>query len=205
MVERQTHWETVYSSKSEAEVSWFQENPEPSLALLALTGATTGSAIIDIGGGASRLVDALLAEGFTDISVLDLSAEALNVARARLGATGNRAKWIVADVTEWEPPRRYDVWHDRAAFHFLNGAQQQQAYIERLRRSLPVGGHAIMGTFALDGPEKCSGLSVTRYSADSLAALFGEDFVLVDSRRHEHTTPWGAVQSFQFSSFRKRA
>lgn len=203
--ERQAHWENVYSTKGEAEVSWFQENPEPSLALLALVGATADSAVIDIGGGASRLVDALLAEGFKDISVLDLSAKALNVARARLGEAGNRVKWIVADATEWEPPQFYDVWHDRAAFHFLNGEQQQQAYIERMRRSLRIGGHAIMGTFSLDGPEKCSGLPVTRHSAESLSALLGEGFALMDSRRHEHATPWGAVQKFQFSTFERVA
>ena len=200
--EQQAHWENVYSTKGEAEVSWFQEVPEPSLDLLALVGATGDSAIIDIGGGASRLVDTLLAEGFKDISVLDLSAEALNVAHARLGDTGNRVNWIVADATEWEPPQQYDVWHDRAAFHFLNG-EQQRAYIARMKRSLRIGGHVIMGTFALDGPEKCSGLPVTRHSAESLSMLLGEGFSLIDSRRHEHTTPWEAVQKFQFSTFER--
>ncbi|MGE3643604.1 MAG: trans-aconitate 2-methyltransferase [Beijerinckiaceae bacterium] len=203
--ERQAHWENVYSTKGEAEVSWFQETPAPSLELLALVGATSDAAIIDIGGGASRLVDALLAEGFKDISVLDLSAEALNVARARLGDAGNRVKWIVADATEWEPPQLYDVWHDRAAFHFLNGEQQQLAYVERMNRSLRIGGHVIMGTFALDGPEKCSSLSVTRHSTESLSTLLGEGFALVDSRRHEHATPWGAMQRFQFSTFKHGA
>ena len=201
--EQQAHWENVYSTKGEAEVSWFQEVPEPSLDLLALVGATGDSAIIDIGGGASRLVDALLAEGFKDISVLDLSAEALNVAHARLGDTGNRVKWIVADATEWEPQQQYDVWHDRAAFHFLNGEQQQRAYIARMKRSLRIGGHVIMGTFALDGPEKCSGLPVTRHNAESLSMLLGEGFSLIDSSRHEHTTPWEAVQKFQFSTFER--
>jgi SAM-dependent methyltransferase len=203
--ERQAHWENVYSTKGEAEVSWFQGTPTASLDLLMLVGATAGSAIVDIGGGASRLVDALLAEGFKDVSVLDLSAEALNVARARLGDTARQVKWIVADATEWEPPQLYDVWHDRAAFHFLNEEPQRHAYIERIRRSLRIGGHTIMGTFALDGPEKCSGLPVTRHSEETLAVLLGEGFDLVDSRRHEHTTPWGAVQKFQFSTFRHLA
>jgi len=201
--EQQAHWENVYSTKGEAEVSWFQEVPKPSLDLLALVGATGDPAIIDIGGGASRLVDALLAIGFKDISVLDLSAEALNVAHARLGDTGNRVKWIVADATEWEPPQQYDLWHDRAAFHFLNGEQQQRAYIARMKRSLRIGGHIIMGTFALDGPEKCSGLPVTRHSAESLASLLGADFALVDARNHQHATPSGAVQRFQFCTFRR--
>ena len=203
--EQQGHWENVYSTKGEAEVSWFQETPKPSLDLLALVGATADSAVIDIGGGASRLVDALVAAGFTNISVLDLSAEALNVARARLGEAGNRVKWIVADATEWEPQQEYDIWHDRAAFHFLNEAQQQKAYIARMKRCLRIGGHIIMGTFALEGPEKCSGLPVTRHSAESLSALLGAAFSLIDSRRHEHATPWGAVQKFQFSTFKRVA
>ncbi len=121
--------------------------------------------------------------------------------RIRLGDAGNRVKWIVGDATEWEPPQLYDVWHDRAAFHFLIEEQQQQAYIERMRRGLRIDGHVIMGTFALDGPEKCSGLPVTRHSAESLSMLLGKGFSLIDSRRNEHTTPWGAVQRFQFSTF----
>ncbi|PTM49048.1 class I SAM-dependent methyltransferase [Phreatobacter oligotrophus] len=201
--ERQAHWENVYSTKGETEVSWFQESPQPSLDLMALVGAKADSAIIDIGGGASRLVDALLAEGFTDISVLDLSAEALDVAHARLGDAGHRVKWIVDDATEWEPPQLYDVWHDRAAFHFLNGEDQRQAYLQRVREGLRTGGYIIMGTFALDGPERCSGLPVTRYSTESLSAFLGEGFALVDSRRHEHATPWGAVQRFVFGTFKR--
>lgn len=199
----QAHWEKVYAVKEEAEVSWYQETPEPSLELLALVKAQLNAAIIDIGGGASRLVDVLLARGFKDVTVLDLSAEALNATRKRLGQASNRAKWIVADVTEWEPPVAYDLWHDRAAFHFLNNDQRQRLYIERLRRGLRIGGHAIIGTFALDGPEKCSGLPVTRHSAESLSILLGSGFALLDTRRHEHTTPLGAVQKFQFSTFKK--
>lgn len=203
--ERQAHWENVYSTKGETDVSWFQATPEPSLELLSLVGATVDSAVVDIGGGASRLVDALLAQGYKNISVLDLSAEALKVTRARLGAAGKRVKWIVDDATEWEPPRVYDVWHDRAAFHFLNETRQQLAYLERLKRGLRIGGHLIMGTFAPDGPEQCSGLNVTRYSTESLRALLGEGFSIVDSRRHEHKTPWGGTQRFQFSTFRRDA
>ncbi len=203
--DRETHWENVYSSKGEAEVSWFQETPAPSLELLGLTGAQSSSAIIDIGGGASRFVDSLLAQGFESVTVLDLSAAALASARARLGSKGNRVKWIVADATEWQPSEIYDVWHDRATFHFLTGEKEQNAYIQRLKHALRVGGHVIIGTFALDGPEKCSGLPVARHSAESLAALLGTDFALVDSRRHEHSTPWGAVQKFQFSTFQRVA
>jgi 2-polyprenyl-3-methyl-5-hydroxy-6-metoxy-1,4-benzoquinol methylase len=205
MANRQAHWENVYTTKGEAEVSWFQETPVPSLELLALVGAQPSSAIIDIGGGASRLVDSLVAQGFENITVLDLSAAALASARARLGDKGGRVKWIAADATEWQPPETYDVWHDRAAFHFLTDEKEQNAYIQRLKQALRCGGHVIIGTFAPDGPEKCSGLPVARHSAESLSALLGADFVLVDSRRHEHATPWQAVQKFQFSTFRRVA
>ncbi len=199
----QVHWEKVYAEKAEEEVSWYQETPEPSLALLELVGTRPSEAIIDIGGGASRLVDVLLAKGFKDVTVLDLSVDALNATRRRLGQVSDEARWIVADVTEWEPPDVYDLWHDRAAFHFLNSDKKKSAYIERLRRGLRIGGHAIIGTFATDGPEKCSGLPVTRYSAESLSTLLGNGYTLLDARRHEHTTPWGAVQKFQFSTFKK--
>jgi 2-polyprenyl-3-methyl-5-hydroxy-6-metoxy-1,4-benzoquinol methylase len=201
---QQAHWDSVYAAKGEAEVSWFQETPSPSLELLHLV-ARSSSTVIDIGGGESRLVDSLLAGGFENITVLDLSAKALAAARARLGDKGNKVKWIVGDVTEWRPSETYDVWHDRAAFHFLTDQNQQTAYIQRLQAALRPGGHAIFGTFALDGPEKCSGLPVTRYSAESLSVLLGADFVLIDSRHHEHSTPWQTVQRFQFSTFRRCA
>jgi SAM-dependent methyltransferase len=200
----QVHWETVYSQKGEQEVSWFQEAPEPSLELIARTGATPQSEVIDIGGGASHLADALLARGFNHVSVLDLSEAALAKARARLGADAARVRWITADVTTWHPDARYDVWHDRAAFHFLTEPAAQRAYVERLKLALGAGGHAIIATFALDGPEKCSGLPVARHSAETIAALLGAEFALVDTRRHEHTTPWGSVQKFQFSTFERR-
>ena len=198
---RQAHWEKVYQTKGEREVSWFQDDPVPSLALMALAGASEASAIIDIGGGASRLVDALLARKYQDITVLDLSGAALAAARERLGREAERARWIVADVTTWRPEATLDIWHDRAAFHFLNAPDEQAAYATRLRQALKVGGHAIIGTFALDGPEKCSGLPVTRHSPDSIAAVLGPGFALKDSRRHQHRTPWGSVQNFQFSTF----
>jgi SAM-dependent methyltransferase len=198
---RQAHWENVYQTKSEREVSWFQDDPAPSLELIALAGAGQASAIIDIGGGASRLVDALLARAYRNVTVLDLSGAALAAARARLGQDAERASWIVADITTWRPETPYDIWHDRAAFHFLNAPEEQAAYAERLRQALKVGGHAIIGTFALDGPERCSGLPVTRHSPQSLAAVLGYGFSLQDSRRHQHRTPWETVQNFQFSTF----
>lgn len=203
--DRRLHWENVYSTKGETDVSWFQESPAPSVELIHLVQAKQSDAIVDVGGGASRLVDSLLAEGFSDVTVLDLAAAALDTARKRLGAKGGEVTWIAADATLWEPPRTYDIWHDRAAFHFLTDAAQQAAYIERLKRALKMGGHLIMGTFALDGPEKCSGLPVTRHNTESLASLLGSGFELIDTRRYDHSTPWASVQRFQFSTFRRVA
>ena len=201
---RQAHWENVYATKGENQVSWFQQTPAPSLDLIALVGADKNSAIIDIGGGASRLVDCLVANGYEDVTVLDLSAAALAAARARMGDRADRVTWIAADITAWEPSQTYDVWHDRAAFHFLTDPTDQAAYVVRLSRALRPGGHAIIGTFASDGPERCSGLVVSRYDADRLTATLGHGFKLIDSRRHEHVTPWGATQKFQFSAFRRQ-
>ena len=202
--DRQAHWESVYTTKGETEVSWFQETPAPSLELLALVGASRQSAIIDIGAGASRLVDHLVSEGYEDFTALDLSAGALAAAKARIGEKARRVHWLCADATTWEPSRTYDVWHDRAAFHFLTGSADQAAYVARLHRALRRGGHVIVGAFALDGPEKCSGLPVARHDAESLGRAFGAEFILIDSRRNEHTTPWGATQRFQFSTFQRR-
>jgi SAM-dependent methyltransferase len=202
---RQAHWEGVYTKKGENEVSWFQENPAPSLELIAQVGATSASAIIDIGGGASRLVDNLVERGFEDVTVLDLSEAALEAAKARLGDRAAQVHWIVADATVWEPLRAYDIWHDRAAFHFLTEDRDRAAYIARLELALKVGGYAIIATFALDGPERCSGLPVVRYDPVSLAQTLGPAFQLVDTRRHAHATPWGTEQLFQFSVFRRRS
>src|SRR5437899_8332041 len=172
-VSRQRHWENVYATKGESEVSWFQETPALSLELIRLVGSIQNSGIIDIGGGASRLADCLVSQGYQDVSVLDLSAAALASARSRIGDNAKQVTWIAADVTTWEPSRTYDVWHDRAAFHFLTDPKDQAAYMARLRRALRPGGHAIIGTFALDGPERCSGLNVSRHDAGSLAATLG--------------------------------
>src|SRR5882672_9149039 len=175
-----SHWETVYRSKRESEVSWYQQTPTPTLELVALIGATSQTSIIDIGGGASRLADTLIAQGYKDLTVLDISQSALASVRDRVGDKGGHVQWIVGDVTTWEPLRTYDVWHDRAAFHFLTDSANRYAYVDRLRRALVDGGHVIIGTFALDGPERCSGLSVARYNANGLGAVLGKDFALVD-------------------------
>lgn len=200
---RRTYWNKIYASKSENEVSWFQESPAPSLELIARVGATPRSAVIDIGGGASRLVDALVAQGFEDITVLDLSAAALAAAKARLGGKADQAQWLVADVAKWTPSKVYDIWHDRAAFHFLTEGPDRAAYVRALEKALKPGAYAIIATFALDGPEKCSGLPVVRYDAESLGRTLGDDFALVESLRHIHTTPWGSGQKFQFNVFRR--
>ena len=202
---RKAHWETVYTTKGENEVSWFQENPSPSLELIDLAGSTPDSAIVDIGGGASRLVDSLVASRFNHVTVLDISEAALEVAKTRLGARASQVQWIVADVTKWAPTQTFDVWHDRAAFHFLIDAADRSAYVTCMKQAVKPGGHVVIGTFALDGPEKCSGLPVNRYDATSLAKELGQGFELIDSRRHDHSTPWNSAQRFQFCTFRRAA
>jgi len=201
---RREHWENVYITKEESEVSWFQENPASSLELITLVGATPSTVVIDIGGGTSRLVDSLVERGFDAVTVLDISATALEVAKARLGSRANQVAWIVADITMWEPPQKvYDLWHDRATFHFLTDEHDRTAYVERLSKALKPGGYAIIATFAPDGPERCSGLPVVRYDAEYLGQVLGSAFELVKTRRRKHLTPWGSVQRFQFSIFRR--
>jgi 2-polyprenyl-3-methyl-5-hydroxy-6-metoxy-1,4-benzoquinol methylase len=202
-LDRQRHWENVYTTKDEKEVSWFEESPAISLALMRSTGLNTGSSIIDIGGGASRLVDALIDEGFEAVTVLDLSEKAITIAKARLGALGTRVQWVAADVTKWEPSETYDVWHDRAALHFLTEPKDRVAYAERVHSAVRPGGHLIIGTFAPDGPERCSGLQVVRHDAASLSEMLGSEFDLIESRPYSHRTPTGATQRFQFSRFRR--
>jgi len=202
--DRAAHWQSVYQAKQENEVSWFQERPQISLDLIEATGMPADAAILDVGGGESRLVDALLEQGRANVSVLDLSSRALEVARQRIGDRARDVKWIVGDATAWQPTERYDIWHDRAAFHFLVEQADRQAYMERLRAALSSGGQVIIGTFAPHGPEKCSGLPVMRHDEQSLAKELGEDFELEEARPHEHRTPGGNVQHFQFSRFRRR-
>jgi SAM-dependent methyltransferase len=203
IVERQAHWENVYTTKGENEVSWFEDSATISLDLIRSTGVSTSASIIDIGGGTSRLVDALMNEGFEAVTVLDLSKQALAIAKTRLGSLGENVRWVVADVTTWEPSETYDVWHDRAAFHFLTEPKDRAAYAERASRAVRPGGHLIIGTFAPDGPERCSGLQVVRYDAASLREMLGGEFALMENRLHDHQTPWGTTQCFQFSRFRR--
>jgi len=204
MSDRTTHWQNVYATKGEAEVSWFQDSPTISLAMIRTANSDHGAAIIDVGGGASRLVDALLQDGYRDVAVLDLSANALDAARKRIGPAASKVDWIVADATTWRPAKTYDVWHDRAAFHFLTDPQDRAAYVERLQSAVAPGGQIIIATFAPDGPEKCSGLPVQRHDSASLAAELGPDFELVETRSEIHRTPWDSTQAFQFSRFRRQ-
>lgn len=202
-LDRQAHWENVYTIKDAEEVSWFEQNPATSLDLIRSTGVNTGASIIDIGGGASRLVDALLDAGFTAVTILDLSEKSLATSKARLDARSAKVQWVGADITTWEPSQTYDVWHDRAAFHFLTEPKDRAAYAEWVLQAVHPGGHVIIGTFAPDGPERCSGLQIVRHDAASLSETLGSEFELIESRRHDHQTPAGATQRFQFSRFRR--
>lgn len=204
MSDRTTHWQNVYATKGEAEVSWFQDSPAISHEMIRAACPDQNAAIIDIGGGASRLVDVLLQDGYRDIAVLDLSANALDAAKKRIGTAASKVDWIVADATTWRPVKRYDVWHDRAAFHFLTDPRDRAAYVERLRSAVAAGGQVIIATFAPDGPEKCSGLPVQRHDSASLLAELGPEFELVETRNEIHHTPWHSTQAFQFSRFRRR-
>jgi 2-polyprenyl-3-methyl-5-hydroxy-6-metoxy-1,4-benzoquinol methylase len=202
--DRRDHWQNVYATKAEKEVSWFQEDPAPSLDLIAATGIRSDANIIDVGGGASRLVDRLLERGFQRVAILDLSANALEGVKKRLGRRAEGIDWIATDVTSWEPSSTYDLWHDRATFHFLTEAADRDAYVVRLKKAVRAGGHVIIATFASDGPERCSGLPIVRYEPETVAAVLGPEFDLVESKRDDHVTPGGNTQHFQFSRFLRR-
>jgi SAM-dependent methyltransferase len=201
---RQDHWNHVYDTKPSDSVSWFQRTPTTSLNLLDAAGLTPSSCVIDVGGGDSRLVDSLLDRGLECLTVLDISATAIARAQARLGPRGSRVSWIVADGTgEWAIPS-VDIWHDRAVFHFLVEEADRAAYVANLRRAVKPRGHVVMATFAPDGPSKCSGLPVTRYSDALLQSELGAGFELVQSFIEPHQTPMGTTQSFLFALFQRK-
>ena len=199
--ESEQHWQQAHAGRAGETLSWYQQRPDVSLAMIEATGFDKTAGIIDVGGGAATLADHLIEIGYTDISVLDIAASAIDVARERLGAQAEAVTWITADATEWAPARHYDIWHDRAVFHFLTEATDRRAYIKRLDAALAEGGQAIFATFALDGPERCSGLPVQRYDGESLGRELGTGFTLVESRRETHATPGGVAQKFQYSRF----
>ncbi|NIP72355.1 MAG: class I SAM-dependent methyltransferase [Gammaproteobacteria bacterium] len=205
MPERQRHWDQVYREKGPTQVSWHQDRPDASLALIAEAGIEPDVPLIDVGGGASRVVDSLLDRGYRDVTVLDISTEALDLARARLGDLAGMVSWIHGDITEFVPSRRYALWHDRAVFHFLTEAEDRRRYREAMMRGLASNGHVIIATFGLNGPEKCSGLPVVRYDADKLTAELGGELELVETRDEPHRTPSGATQAFTCFRLRRRA
>ena len=193
------HWEKVYQTKQPNAVSWFQERATRSLELVRSVGTSLNTNIIDVGGGTSTLVDDLLINGFKNISVLDLSASALDVARKRLGTEGDRVTWIPGDIcTVTLPEQTYDIWHDRAVFHFLTDPVDRTAYVQQVMKSVKPGGHVIVATFSPDGPEQCSGLPVARYAPEELHQEFGPSFELIEHMNEEHKTPWGTVQHFVY-------
>lgn len=201
------HWDRIFSARAEGELTWFEETPSLSLELVR-SRLEPGEPFIDVGGGASRLVDALLSEGHGPLTVLDLSPAALAVARRRLGPKACDVAWVDADATDWRPDRRYAVWHDRAVFHFLTRAEERAGYARSMADALRPGGSAIIATFADDGPGACSGLPVLRYSPEDLSREFDRllagSFECLEARRHVHVTPKGARQNFQYSVLRKR-
>jgi trans-aconitate methyltransferase len=203
--QRKTHWERVWSEKDEATTSWFQAAPLVSLDLIDRSGTQPGDPVIDVGGGASRLVDHLLDRGFTDVTVLDISAAGLQRAQRRLGERAAAVHWIEADATEFRPRRAYRLWHDRAVFHFLLDAADRARYLAVMDQALASDGQAVIATFGPDGPLKCSGLDTVRYSAGELAAELGSRWRLVEQRAEAHRTPLGREQHFGYGRFARAA
>lgn len=199
----EAHWSEVYRTKSSDDVSWYQPMPEPTLRALERLGLPNSTSLLDVGGGASNLVDSLMERGWSDLSVLDIAAPALEIARTRLGERAAQVDWTVADITAWLPGRTYDVWHDRAVFHFLTGAEEREGYRRAMLAGVAPGGLIIIATFALDGPEKCSGLTVQRYDPDSLSRELGSAFRLIDAWAETHVTPGGGSQAFNWCVFRR--
>lgn len=194
-----SHWDKIYKAKSPEAVSWYRPHLDTSLALIARAAHDTSASVIDVGGGESTLVDDLLTRGYSNITVLDVSQTAIDVTKKRLGSAADRIHWLIADITEARlEPDAYDVWHDRAVFHFLTSSEHRVAYVRQVGRSVKPGGHVIVSTFGPEGPTKCSGLDVIRYNADSLHNQFGARFTLVESSKELHHTPFGSTQQFLY-------
>lgn len=198
------HWENIYRTKSEDEVSWFQPYPKTSMEFVKLFNLPLSANIIDIGGGDSHFVDALLDKGFKNIYVLDISANAIERAKQRLGDRAFKVQWIVSDITEYEPSVQFDFWHDRAAFHFLTTEDKIYKYVSIAEDAIKKDGYLILGTFSENGPTKCSGLEIKQYSEASMSARFEVDFDRIKCIQEDHTTPSKAVQNFLFCSFKKK-
>lgn len=203
MFDSKTHWQNIYQQKSPSEVSWFQKEPLLSLELIHRSGVGHGEPIIDVGGGSSVLVDVLCKEGYTNLSVLDISNIALDCAKKRLGGLANRITWYESDITEFTPPHQYSLWHDRAVFHFLTDISDRKKYVKVLKHALKPGGHFIIAAFAIGGPEKCSGLEIVQYDSKKMIAELGSGFELVETRDEVHTTPTHIEQKFMYFRFVK--
>ncbi len=198
-MDAESHWENVYRTKAPDAVSWYRPHLDRSLALIESASPDRAASIIDVGGGESTLVDDLLIRGYRNLTILDVSATALDVTKLRLGEAGEKVSWLCSDITQADLPlRSFDLWHDRAVFHFLIAPEQRLAYVEVVARSVRPGGHVIVSTFGPEGPLKCSGLDVARYDADSLHGEFGERFQLIKSSKELHETPFGTTQQFLY-------
>ena len=200
-LDRKKHWETVYETKNPNEVSWTQETPKTSLEIIHSFGLEKTAKIIDIGGGDSKLVDHLLNEGFTNVTVLDISSKSLEKAKKRLGEKANQVNWIVSDITEFEPNMTFDLWHDRATFHFLTTPEQIKKYLETARKA--VSGFLTIGTFSKNGPKKCSGLEIKQYDEDELTKQLKDGFDKIKCVTVDHLTPFDTLQNFLFCSFKR--
>lgn len=196
--DKSSHWEQVYQTNHPQTVSWFQQEPTISIQLVQNSGVKKTDPIIDVGGGASTLVDCLASRGYTNLTVLDISSAAIGLSRERMGAASSRIAWYTADITSFEPPNVYSLWHDRAVFHFLTKRLEQKKYVEVLKRSVPTNGHVIIATFSVGGPEKCSGLEVVQYDASKLLAVLGDGFQLIEEVGEIHLTPQGREQKFSY-------
>lgn len=203
-VTRKEHWENIYCTKQENEVSWFQQYPKTSMSFVELFSLQKDSKVIDIGGGDSHFVNALLEAGFTNVTVLDISAKAIERAKVRLGKNADKVKWIVSDVTEFVPTEKYDFWHDRAAFHFLTEEAQADRYVEITNKGIAENGILVLGTFSVNGPKKCSGLEIKQYSEESMSGKFEKYFERVKCITEDHQTPFNTTQNFLFCSFKKQ-
>ena len=203
MLDRKAHWQKVYQSKSPLEVSWYQQEPKLSLELIHRTQIARDEAIIDVGGGTSVLVDYLQKEGFTNLAVLDISATALDSAKKRLGDSAKNINWFESDITQFDPPHQFSLWHDRAVFHFLTEASDRQNYVNALKQGLRQGGHLIIAAFTIGGATKCSGLEIVQYDSHKLSIELGEDFELIESINEIHITPANQEQKFGYFYFTK--
>ena len=204
-MERKEHWENVFSTKNEKEVSWYQESPKTSLDIVTKLNIPKDAKIIDIGGGDSYFFDELLTLGYTNLYLLDISSKAIERIKNRLGAKAkNKVTFIVSDILDFHPDVTFDLWHDRASFHFLTEENQIAKYAELVASAVTKSGNLIIGTFSENGPKKCSGLDITQYDETKLKAVFERDFELLDSFTEDHRTPFGTIQNFIFCSFKKK-